>query len=70
MGSLQATEAIKEILGIGRSMAGRLLIHDALDGAFRTVTVKPDPDCPLCGRAPTITDLSIHRGETTGPAQS
>ncbi|MBB4286304.1 HesA/MoeB/ThiF family protein [Roseospira goensis] len=65
MGALQATEAVKELLGIGRSLAGRLLIHDALDSAFRTVTVKPDPDCPLCGRAPTITDLSSHRGRTT-----
>jgi adenylyltransferase/sulfurtransferase len=63
MGALQATETIKELLGIGRSMAGRLLIHDALEGSFRTVTVKPDPDCPLCGRAPVITDLSAHRAD-------
>ncbi|WP_299441448.1 molybdopterin-synthase adenylyltransferase MoeB [uncultured Rhodospira sp.] len=61
MGSMQATEAIKEILGIGTSMAGRLLIFDALSGDLRTVTLRPDPDCPLCGRAPTITDLSVHR---------
>jgi adenylyltransferase/sulfurtransferase len=61
MGSLQATEVLKEILGIGRTMAGRLLIYDALDTGFRTVAVKPDPACPLCGTAPTITDLSLHR---------
>ncbi|KAA5605093.1 molybdopterin-synthase adenylyltransferase MoeB [Roseospira marina] len=68
MGTLQATETLKEILGIGRSMAGRLLIHDALEGGFRTVTVKPDPTCPLCGTAPTITDLSIHRAGTGAAA--
>jgi len=61
MGSLQATETLKEILGIGRSMAGRLLIYDALEANFRQITVKPDPACPLCGTAPSITDLSIHR---------
>ncbi|MQX36123.1 HesA/MoeB/ThiF family protein [Roseospira navarrensis] len=68
MGSLQATEVVKEILGLGRSMAGRLLIHDALAGEFRTIAVKPDPACPLCGRAPTITDLSGHADVGTGAA--
>ncbi len=57
MGSLQATEVLKEILGIGRSMAGVLLIHDALQGSFREVRLKPDPDCPLCGSHPAITHL-------------
>jgi adenylyltransferase/sulfurtransferase len=61
MGSLQATEVLKELLGIGKSMAGRLLIVDALGGGFREVRLKPDPHCPLCGAAPRITDLSIHR---------
>jgi adenylyltransferase/sulfurtransferase len=61
MGSLQATETVKEILGIGEGMAGRLMLFDALAGSFRTVTVNPDPDCPLCGRAPAISDLSGHR---------
>jgi molybdopterin/thiamine biosynthesis adenylyltransferase len=60
MGSLQATEVLKEILGIGDGMAGRLLIYDALSVAFRTVRVKRDPGCPLCGDHPTITDLSGH----------
>jgi adenylyltransferase/sulfurtransferase len=60
MGSLQATEVVKELLGIGESMAGRLLIFDALAVAFRTVRVKRDPGCPLCGDHPTITDLSGH----------
>jgi len=60
LGTLQATEAIKELLGLGRSLAGRLLIYDALDAVPRMITVPRDPDCPLCGRQPTIRDLSIH----------
>jgi len=65
MGSLQATEILKEILGIGTSLAGRLLIHDALNMRFHTVTLPPDPACPLCGSHPTIHDLSGH-GDTHG----
>ena len=61
LGTLQATEVLKEILGIGESMAGRLLIYDALSAAMRQVKVNPDPDCALCGPAPSITDLSPHR---------
>lgn len=60
LGSLQATEVLKELLGIGDSMAGRLLIVDALSVAFRNVRVPRDPGCPLCGDHPTITDLSGH----------
>jgi adenylyltransferase/sulfurtransferase len=60
MGTLQALEVLKEILGIGQSLAGRLLIYDALDTRFRTVSVKPDPACALCGAGPTIRDLSGH----------
>jgi len=60
MGSLQATEVVKELLGIGDSMAGRLLIYDALSVTFRVVKVPRDPGCPLCGDHPTITDLSAH----------
>lgn len=62
IGSLQATEVLKEILGIGDSMSGWLLICDALGASFRKVRVRRDPDCPLCGDAPTIKDLSIHAG--------
>jgi len=61
MGTLQATEALKEILGIGESLAGRLLIWDALSARMRTVRLKRDPDCALCGAHPRITDLSAHR---------
>ncbi len=57
MGAMQATEVLKEILGIGTSMSGRFLIHDGLAGKFRTVKVNPDPSCALCGKAATIKDL-------------
>jgi adenylyltransferase/sulfurtransferase len=50
MGSLAALEVLKEIMGIGESLAGRLLIYEALASRFRTVNLKPDPACPLCGR--------------------
>jgi len=60
MGTLQATEVLKEILGIGTSLAGTLVIYDALAAEFRRVRVKPDPGCPTCGTAPTVTDLSSH----------
>lgn len=60
MGSLQATEVLKELLGIGESMSGRLMIYDALSVAFRTIKVPRDPGCPLCGDHPAITDLSAH----------
>ena len=62
MGSLQTTEILKEIMEIGDSMAGSLLIYDALNTTFRNMKLKPDPGCPLCGDAPSITDLSNHLG--------
>ena len=49
LGTMQATEVIKEITGIGESMAGRLLIADALTMNFRTIRVPKDPQCPVCG---------------------
>ncbi len=57
MGILQASEAIKEILGIGETLADRLLIYDALEMKFRKVGRPKDPACKLCGPSPTITDL-------------
>jgi adenylyltransferase/sulfurtransferase len=57
MGTLQALEVIKEITGAGESMAGRLLIYEALSTRFRTVTFKADPACALCGAEPTIRGL-------------
>jgi len=60
MGTLQAVEVLKEITGIGDSMAGRLLIYDALAAQFRNLKVPADPGCRLCGGAATIRDLSLH----------
>jgi hypothetical protein len=67
---VQATEAIKVLLGIGESLIGRLLTYDALGMRFREVKLRRDPRCPLCGEHPTITDLSIHRGVTDAGAVS
>jgi adenylyltransferase/sulfurtransferase len=58
MGTLQALEVVKEITGAGESLAGKLLIYDALSTRFRTVTVKRDPACALCGEHPTIHALA------------
>jgi molybdopterin-synthase adenylyltransferase len=61
MGTLQATEVLKEILGIGETLSGRLLIWDALDTKFRTIRLRQDANCALCGPNATIKDLSQHR---------
>jgi len=60
LGTLAAVEIIKEILEIGESLAGRLLIYDGLGGRFEAVNIGWDPDNPLTGTNPTIRDLSIH----------
>ena len=60
MGTLQATEVLKEILGIGETMSGRLLVWDALAARFRSIKLRPDPACALCGPNATISDLSSH----------
>ncbi len=60
LGSLQATEVLKELLGLGDSLSGWLLLYDSLSTTFHKLRVKPDPDCPLCGPQATITDLSAH----------
>jgi adenylyltransferase/sulfurtransferase len=57
IGSIQVTEAIKLITGIGDSLVGRLMIYDALEMTYRTVKVRKDPECPICGKNPTITEL-------------
>ena len=61
MGSLQATEVIKEILGVGESLAGWLVIYEALGTSWRKVRVRPDPKCRLCGPQASIRDLDHHR---------
>ncbi len=57
IGSIQVNEAIKVITGIGDPMVGRLMVYDALDMTFRSVKVRKDPECPVCGKNPTITEL-------------
>ena len=57
MGCIQATEAIKLILGIGEPLVGKLLIMDALSMDFRKVKLRKDPNCPLCGEKPIIKEL-------------
>jgi molybdopterin/thiamine biosynthesis adenylyltransferase/rhodanese-related sulfurtransferase len=57
IGSLQALEAIKLILGHGEPLRGRLLLFDALAMSFREVGLKQDPDCPVCGQHPSVTEL-------------
>jgi len=56
IGSLQASEALKLALGIGDTLAGRLLLFDALSTEFSEVTLRRDPSCPVCGEHPTITE--------------
>jgi adenylyltransferase/sulfurtransferase len=57
IGSIQALEAIKLVLGAGESLAGRLLLFDALRLRFRELRLRRDPACPICGDTPTITEL-------------
>jgi sulfur-carrier protein adenylyltransferase/sulfurtransferase len=57
IGSVQAVEAIKLVLEVGEPLAGRLLIYDALSNEFTTVNLRWDPDCPVCGKHPTVTEL-------------
>jgi len=68
IGVVQATEAIKVLLGIGEPLIGRLMTYDALGMRFREVKLRRDPKCPLCGEHPTIKDLSIHRGSVAACA--
>jgi adenylyltransferase/sulfurtransferase len=57
IGSIQVTEAIKLLTGVGESLTGRLMIYDALEMSYRTVRVRKDPECAICGKNPTITSL-------------
>jgi sulfur-carrier protein adenylyltransferase/sulfurtransferase len=74
VGSLQALEAVKRILGKGRGMAGRLLVFDALELSFREIALRRRIDCPVCGDAPTIRELVDYEhfcatGETRAAAE-
>jgi len=57
IGTIQATEALKLLLGIGSTLAGRLLLYDALDMSFEYVKLKKDPNCKICGSHPEVTEL-------------
>lgn len=57
IGMIQATETIKRITGIGESLAGRLLVFDALEMRFRELRLRKDPECPVCGAHPSVTEL-------------
>ncbi len=76
VGGIQATEAIKILLGIGEPLVGRLLLYDALAMSFEELKLRRDPSCPLCGEAPTIRELQDYpafcgtgRGEDEGPVE-
>ena len=66
IGSIQATEVLKEVVGIGDSLSGHLIIYDALSATFRKIRVPRDPACPLCGDQPSIRDLSAHEAAHAG----
>jgi adenylyltransferase/sulfurtransferase len=76
LGVIQATEAIKLILGLGEPLVGRLLLVDALGMNFRTLKLRKNPDCPVCGTHPTVTELidydqfcGIEKPATVGPLE-
>ena len=60
VGTLQATESLKLMLGLGSPLSGRILLYDSLQMAFRELRVRRDPDCPVCGDHPKIHDLSSY----------
>ena len=60
IGMIQAVEVLKHFAGVGESLEGTLLIFDAAQMEFRRVAVGTNPDCPLCGVNPTITELVEH----------
>ena len=68
IGTLQATEAIKIVLGQGEPLVGRLLTYDSLGMKFRTLKLRRDPNCPVCGENPTITEYIDYEGFCAGAA--
>ncbi|MDP8911208.1 MAG: molybdopterin-synthase adenylyltransferase MoeB [Actinomycetota bacterium] len=69
VGSLQATEALKLLLGIGEPLVGRLLLYDALSATFTEVSLRRDPACPVCGDDPTITEYVDYAEFCAPPAR-
>jgi molybdopterin/thiamine biosynthesis adenylyltransferase/rhodanese-related sulfurtransferase len=57
IGSIQTNEAIKLLMGIGEPLVGQLMVYDALEMEYRKIRIRKDPECPLCGKEPTITGL-------------
>jgi molybdopterin/thiamine biosynthesis adenylyltransferase/rhodanese-related sulfurtransferase len=57
IGSIQTNEAIKLLMGIGEPLVGKLMVYDALEMEYRKIRIRKDPECPLCGKEPTITGL-------------
>jgi adenylyltransferase/sulfurtransferase len=76
LGVMQATEVIKLILGVGEPLIGRLVLVDALAMRFREMRIRKNPECPVCGEHPTVTELIDYnqfcgvRGEESEPATS
>ena len=70
VGTIQATETVKLIMGLGESLSGRLLIIDAMDMSFRSLKMRRNPDCPLCGDNPTVTQLIDYEAFCGAPAIS
>jgi molybdopterin/thiamine biosynthesis adenylyltransferase len=68
VGSLQAVEAIKVVLGIGRPLIGRLWMYDALDAETRTLKLRRDPECPVCGEGERLTELIDYEAFCAMPA--
>jgi len=66
MGSLQTTEVLKELLALGDSLSGHLMLYDALGANFRKIRLRRDAGCPLCGDAPSITEASLREGAHAG----
>jgi len=70
VGSLQASEALKLIIGAGETLTGRLLLFDALNTTFDEVSVKKDPGCPVCGESPSITEYVDYVEFCAGPVHA
>src|ERR1700704_5010098 len=69
IGTIQATEVIKLLLGIGEPLVGRYLLFDALEGSFREVRLRRDPKCPVCGESPTVTEYIDYEGFCASPSE-
>ncbi|MGI9659614.1 MAG: ThiF family adenylyltransferase, partial [Gaiellaceae bacterium] len=69
IGSLQANEALKTLLGAGDSLVGRLLLFDALSTSLMEVSIQQRPDCPVCGDDPSITEYIDYVEFCQGAAQ-